>query len=267
MSLIFEKKEHVAYITLNRPEARNALDAETVVDLVRAWEEYRDDDDLRCALITGAGDDSFCAGADLSRLIPLFTGSRDAETEAEKLVQADPLMVQKAWLRDMDIYKPIVAGINGHAIAGGLELLYAADIRIAAQGSRFGLQEVKWGIFPMGGSSVKLPRQIPYARAMEMMLTGELIEGEDALNMGLINRLVPREKIMEECERTARIIVKNGPMAVSAVKKAVMTNIGLTLEQGLKNEFELALPVFMSQDAQEGPKAFKEKREPRFMGR
>ncbi|MDX2440284.1 MAG: enoyl-CoA hydratase-related protein [Desulfobacterales bacterium] len=267
MSLIFEKKEGVAYIILNRPEARNAMDAASVVDLVRAWEEYRDDDDLRCAVITGSGDESFCAGADLRRLIPLFTGSRKAQTEAERQVQADPLMVQKAWLRDLDIYKPIVAGVNGHAIAGGLELLYAADIRIAAAGAKFGLQEVKWGLFPMGGSSVKLPRQIPYARAMEMMLTGELIDGKDALALGLINRLVPPEKVMEECERMARIIIQNAPLAVSAIKKAVMTNTGLTLEQGLKNEFELAVPVFMSQDAQEGPKAFKEKRKPRFKGK
>lgn len=267
MSLIFEKKDRVAYITLNRPEARNALDAASVVDLIRAWEEYRDDDDLRCAVITGAGDESFCAGADLSRLVPLFTGSRKAQTEAEKQVQADPLIAQKAWLRDLDIYKPIVAGVNGHAIAGGLELLYAADIRIAAEGAMFGLQEVTWGLFPMGGSSVKLPRQIPYTRAMEMMLTGELIDAEDALALGLINRVLPQEKVMEECERIARIIVQNAPLAVSAVKKAVMTNMGLTLEQGLKNEFELAVPVFMSQDAQEGPKAFKEKRKPRFKGK
>ncbi|WDP84178.1 MAG: enoyl-CoA hydratase/isomerase family protein [Desulfobacter sp.] len=266
MSIIYEKKDKIAYITLNRPEAHNALDSETLVQLIDAWKNYRDDDDLRCAIITGTGDHTFCAGADLANLIPLFTGTKTPETEAEKRVQADPLMVQKAWLRDLNIYKPVIAGINGHAIAGGLELLYGTDIRIAAEGSRFGLQEVKWGVFPAGGSSVKLPRQIPYARAMEMMLTGELIEGQEALDMGLINRLVPRDKVMEECERLAKIIVKNAPLAVTAIKKAVMTNVGLSIEEGLKNEFDLAVPVFLSQDAQEGSKAFKEKRSPVFKG-
>lgn len=266
MTLIYEKKDQIAYITLNRPQAHNAIDPETVVLLIQAWEDFRDDPDMRCAIITGSGDTSFCTGADLGKLIPLFTGTKTPETQAEKKIQADPMIVQKAWLRDLDIYKPIIAGINGQAIAGGLELLYGTDIRIAAQGARFGLQEVKWGVFPAGGSSVKLPRQIPYAKAMEMMLTGELIEAEEALALGLINRILPREKVMEECERLARIIVKNGPLAVSAVKKAVMTNIGLTLEAGLQNEFELAVPVFLSRDAKEGPRAFKEKRDPVFKG-
>ena len=266
MTLIYEKKDQIAYITLNRPQAHNAMDPETVVLLIQAWKDFRDDPDMRCAIITGSGDTSFCTGADLGKLIPLFTGTKTPETQAEKKIQADPMIVQKAWLRDLDIYKPIIAGINGQAIAGGLELLYGTDIRIAAQGARFGLQEVKWGVFPAGGSSVKLPRQIPYAKAMEMMLTGELIEAEEALALGLINRILPREKVMEECERLARIIVKNGPLAVSAVKKAVMTNIGLTLEAGLQNEFELAVPVFLSRDAKEGPRAFKEKRDPVFKG-
>ncbi|MCP4022289.1 MAG: crotonase/enoyl-CoA hydratase family protein, partial [Desulfobacteraceae bacterium] len=124
-----------------------------------------------------------------------------------------------------------------------------------------------WGIFPMGGSSVKLPRQIPYARAMEILLTGELIEAQEALELGLINRVLAKEKVMEECERLAGIIVKNGPLAVTAVKKAVMTNIGLSLEEGLKNEFDIAVPVFLSRDAQEGPRAFKEKRQPVFNGK
>jgi len=267
MTIIYEKKNQIAHITLNRPEAHNALDPETIVQLIAAWEEFRDDEEIRCAIVTGAGEQTFCAGADLGTLIPLFTGARAPETEAEKKVQADPMIAQRALLRDLEIFKPIIAGINGQAIAGGLELLYSTDIRIAAEGARFGLQEVKWGIFPMGGSSVKLPRQIPYVRAMEMLLTGELITAEEALSMGLINRVVPKDKVMEECERVAGIIVRNGPLAVTAVKKAVLSNIGVSLAKGLAKELELAIPVFMSQDAQEGPRAFKEKREPRFYGK
>lgn len=267
MSVIYTKKNHIAYITLNRPQAHNALDPETLVELARVWEDFRDDDEIRCAIVTGAGEKTFCAGADLADLVPLFTGTKEAITEAEKIVQADPLLVQKAWLRDLTIYKPIIAAVNGDAIAGGMELLYSADIRIAAQGIRFGLQEVKWGIFPMGGSSVKLPRQIPYARAMEIMLTGELVTADTMLALGFVNQVLPAEEVMAECERLAQIIVQNGPLAVQAVKKAVMANVGLTLEAGLKNEFELAVPVFLSQDAQEGPRAFKERRPPVFKGK
>jgi enoyl-CoA hydratase len=267
MTLIYEMKDRIAYITLNRPEAHNALNPEIIVELINAWEDFRDDPGMRCAIVTGAGDQTFCAGADLGTLVPLFTGVKTPGTEAEKKVAADPMIIQRALLRDLDIFKPIIAGINGQAIAGGLELLYSTDIRIAAQGARFGLQEVKWGVFPMGGSSVKLPRQIPYARAMEMLLTGELIEAEEALALGLINRVVPKDKVMDECERLAGIIVKNAPMAVTAVKKAVLANIGVSLAQGLATEVELAVPVFLSRDAQEGPRAFKEKREPWFQGK
>ena len=267
MSLIYEKKDGIAYLTLNRPEAHNALAPETMLELLDAWTDYRDDPALRCAIITGAGDKSFCAGADLGRFIPLFTGAKTPENEAEKKIQADPLISMQALLRDFELFKPVVAAVNGNAIAGGMEFLYATDIRVAAEGARFGLQEVKWGIFPMGGSSVHLPRQLPYARAMEMLLTGELMDAAEALHYGLVNRVVPAGEVMAEAERYARIIAKNGPLAVTAIKRAVKANIGLELKQGLAKEMELAMPVFMSQDAQEGPRAFKEKREPKFIGK
>lgn len=266
MSLLYEKKESIACITLNRPESRNALDPETIMELIRAWEDYRDDAAMRCAIITGAGD-VFCSGADLTRLIPLYTGAREPVTEADRLVKQNPLLSQKALLRDFELYKPVIAAINGHAIAGGMELLYATDIRIAAEGSRFGLQEAKWAIFPAGGSSVKLPRQLPYARAMEMMLTGELMEASEALALGFLNRVLPRDQVMPEAERIARIIADNGPLAVTAIKKAVLTNIGLTLKEGLAKELEIAVPVFMSEDVREGPRAFREKRKPVYKGK
>jgi enoyl-CoA hydratase len=266
MSLIYEKRNAIAYLTLNRPEAHNAMAPETMLELLDAWKDYRDDKDMRCAIITGAGDKSFCAGADLGRLIPLFTGAREPENEAELKIRDNPMISMQAILRDFDLHKPVVAAVNGNAIAGGMELLYATDIRVATERARFGLQEVKWGVFPMGGSSVKLPRQLPYARAMEMLLTGELMDAADALHFGLVNRVVPDDKVMEEAERFAGIIAKNGPLAVQAVKQAVTAGIGLDLKQGLAKEMELAMPVFMSKDAQEGPRAFKEKRPPVFKG-
>ncbi|MCP3954286.1 MAG: crotonase/enoyl-CoA hydratase family protein [Desulfobacterales bacterium] len=266
MPLLYEKKNRIAYLTLNRPEAHNAVDPETILELVAAWEDYRDDDLMRCAIITGAGEQSFCAGADLGKLIPLFTGARQPETEADKLIQADPALSMRAFLRDFELYKPVVAAINGSAIAGGFELLYGTDIRIAAENARFGLQEVKWAVFPAGGSTVRLPRQIPYARAMEILLTGELMDADEALCCGFVNRVVPQDRVMEEAQKMAEIMVKNGPLAVANVKRAVLETSGLSYTEGLAREMELAIPVFMSRDAQEGPRAFKEKREPVFKG-
>ena len=266
MSLLYEKRNHIAYLTLNRPEAHNAVDPETVLELAAAWEDYRDDGDLRCIILTGAGHESFCAGADLAKLIPLFTGARQPETNADHQVQADPTIAMRAFLRDFDLFKPVVAAVNGNAIAGGFELLYAADIRVASENARFGLQEVKWSVFPAGGSTVRLPRQMPYARAMEMLLTGELIDARQALQWGFVNRVVGQDRLMEAAQKYAEIIARNGPLAVRNVKKAVLESTGMPLKEGLNREMELAVPVFMSRDAQEGPRAFKEKREPVFKG-
>jgi len=267
MALIYEKKNRIAYITLNRPEAQNAFDPETVIEIIDAWKDYKEDSDLRCAIITGAGGDVFSSGADLKRLIPLITGARQPETDADKMIQKDPYLPQKAFLRTMKIDKPIIAAINGHAIAGGMEILYSTDIRVAAQGVRFGLQEAKWSIVPLMGSSGKVPRQIPYVKAMEILLTGELFDAEETLRLGFINKVVPKDQVMAEAERYADIIAKNGPLALKAIKQSVQAAIGLPLKEGLAKELEFGIPVFLSQDAQEGPKAFKEKREPDFKGK
>ncbi len=267
MALIYEKRNDIAYLTINRPEARNALDPETILELAAAWEDYRDDKDMRCAIITGAGDRVFCAGADLARLIPLFTGARKPETEADNQVVKDPMAAGKALLREFELYKPVIAAVNGHAIAGGMEILYSMDIRIAAEHAKFGVQEVKWSLFPLMGSSVKLPRQIPYARAMELLLTGELMDADEALRLGFVNRVVAKGEVVAEAERFARIIADNGPLAVTAIKRSVSENIGRPLREGLARETEIAAPVFMSEDAKEGPRAFKEKRKPEFRGK
>lgn len=266
MALIYEKREGIAYLTLNRPEARNALDPQTILELLDAWKDYRDDKEMRCAIITGAGDKAFCSGADLGKLIPLFTGAKKPETDADAAVAKNPLIVGQALLKDFELYKPVIAAVNGHAIAGGMEMLYSTDLRIAAEGARFGLQEVKWAIFPMTGSTVKLPRQLPYARTMEILLTGELMEAREAWQLGFLNRVVPKDRVMEEAERFARIIADNGPLAVTALKKSVLQCTGLTIAEGLAKEAEIGGPVFLTKDAQEGPRAFKEKRKPRYRG-
>lgn len=268
MALIYEKKKGIAYLTLNRPEARNSLDPETIIELLDAWADYRDDKEMRCAIITGAGDKAFCSGADLGKLIPLITGAKKAETEADKAVVKDPMGVAaQAMLRDFELYKPVIAAINGHAIAGGMEMLYSTDIRIAAEGSKLGLQEVKWAIFPGGGSTVRLPNQIPYARAMEVLLTGDQFSAESMLEYGFLNYVVPAEKVLEKAFEMAEKIAANGPVAVRAVRRSVREAIGVPEPEALVREGELSAPVYATEDAVEGPRAFMEKRQPVFKGR
>lgn len=263
----YEKQGHIAVVTLDRNEARNAINPEVAVRLSKAWEEVRNDDEVRVAVVTGTGDSTFCAGADLGRLITLFTGVRKAEDEWDEKIQKNPSLLMKSLLREFDPEKPIIAALNGHAIAGGLEIMLATDIRVSVAEAKFGLQEAKWAIFPAGGSTVRLPRQIPYAHAMEMMLTGNLIDANRALELGLINKIVERKDLMASAMEYAETIAGNGPLAVKAIRKSVRACIGLTEKEGLAMETRLASPIMMTEDAREGPRAFKEKRKPVFKGR
>lgn len=266
MGILYKKKDSIAYLILNRPEVHNSLDPETIVQLLDAWQDYRDDKNSLCAIITGAGEKSFCAGMDLGKMIPLNTGARQPETEADRIVVSNPGLIDEAMLRNFELYKPVISAINGFAVAGGMELVQATDIRIAVESARFGLQESKWGLFPKGGSTVRLPRQVPYCKAMEIMLTGELISAQEALRIGFINEIVPPGKLIERAEALASRIAKNGPLSVRAIKEAVIKNTGVTIKAGLEAEAALAEPVFNSRDAKEGPQAFMEKRDPKFLG-
>lgn len=266
-SVLFEKRNQIAYITLNRPEAHNALDLDMGHLLMEAWNEYRDDKDLRCAILTASGDKTFCSGADLKKITPLFTGAKKPENEFEQKMLNDPDTRFTPVLRDAWIHKPVVAAINGSAIAGGMEFLYGTDIRVAARHAKFGLQEVKWAVFPTGGSTVKLPQMMTYARAMELLLTGELISAEKALEWGFLNKVVDAENVMEEAENYAEKICRNGPLAVQAVKESVLTNWGMTMMDGLKSELKIAkAKVEGTKDSREGPRAFAQKRAPNFIG-
>ena len=267
MTVIYEELEHIAYITINRPELHNAVDPETVIQLNQAWNDYRDNPEIYCAILTGAGNKAFCAGLDLESTIPLKTNARPAKTDAERIVADDPSIIDYAMLRDKKIYKPIIAAVNGFAIAGGMELVQACDIRIASPNAQFGLQEAKWGLFPLGGSTVRLPRQIPYCQAMEIMMTGRLFSAEEALKIGFINRVVPQERLMAEAVDIARTIASNGPMSIKAIKRSVLRCMGVPITQGLSLEKIYGDQVFASEDAKEGPRAFIEKRKPIFSGR
>jgi enoyl-CoA hydratase len=266
MTLHYEKKDKIAWLTIDRPASLNSLDPDTIIALLEAWEDYRDDPDCLCAIVTGVGYKAFCSGMDLDAVIPIMTGSRSPSNEAEQKLAERPEIIDQATLRNFELYKPVIAAVNGFAIAAGMEIVQATDIRIASGNAKFGLQEAKWGLFPLGGSTVRLPRQIPYSMAMELMLTGELIDSREAERIGFINRVVRQENLLDEAERIARSIVRNGPLAVRRIKESVLRCSGLSIEAGLAQEQILGREVFNSKDAKEGPRAFLEKREPRFTG-
>ncbi|HVO25090.1 MAG TPA: crotonase/enoyl-CoA hydratase family protein [Candidatus Margulisiibacteriota bacterium] len=266
-AVLYEKSGGIATVTMNRPEFRNAINPEMLCRLADAWQDVNDDPDIRVAILTGAGDKAFCAGADLDRLVRMMQGLRPPESAFDERIKNDYSIIYKGLLRNYQVTKPIIAAVRGFCVAGGTEILSCTDIRIAGDDARFGLAEVKWSLFPMGGSTVRLPRQISYCNAMEILLTGEQLSAERALQMGLINKVVPPNQVMPEAHRFADIINSNGPLAVQAVKRSVLAGIGLPPEQALEKEMEIGIPVSMSEDCREGTKAFKEKRKPVFKGR
>ena len=265
MSVVnLERQGHIAQIILNRPEALNAISPELAVRLDRIWHEVRDDDAIRVAVVTGTGR-SFCAGADLGQMIPQMSGARQPENEWDEQLLRDPGTGGRALLRNFDPEKPIIAAINGHAIAGGMELVQGTDIRIAAPAAKLGVQEVKWALFPAGGSTVRLPNQLPFSKAMELLLTGDLISAEEALELGFLNYVdsQPLDRAMAVAEK----IAANGPLAVRAIRRSARACLGLPEAEALKGESQFSGPVFQTEDAREGPRAFMEKRQPNYQGR
>ena len=264
--LEYEKQGHVAVVTFNRPERHNAISPEMMVRLFDAWTEVRDDPEVRVAILTGAGDETFCAGGDLGKLMPLFTGAREPEDEWDRRIKDDPMMTMTSLLKGFELYKPIVAAVNGRALAGGMELLQATDIRVASSDAVFGLTEAQRGLVPGGGSMVRLCRQIPWARAMEILLLGETITADEALDIGLINAVVAPDQVMASAHEYADRLAANGPLAVQKIKEAAWRTSGLPIDEAHAIENDLAAEVMMTRDAREGPRAFMEKRRPDFTG-
>ncbi len=252
-TMLYEKRERIAIITINRPEAMNAFTAEMLRAMDAAFADFNADPGLWVAILTAAGEKSFSAGMDLKEAIPL-------------LAAGDQLGYEDHTKRPFsDVFKPIIAAVNGFCIAGGLEFLQGTDIRIAAEHATFGLGEVRWGIIPTGGSHIRLPRQIPWAVAMELLLTGRPIDARRAYDVGLVNQVVPAPELMPTALAWADTICKNGPLAVRTAKEIAVRSLGL--ESGFVLEKALGARVFGSEDAKEGPRAFGEKRPPRFTGR
>lgn len=258
--------EGVATLTLNRPAKLNALSPELVCRLADAWEALAADPAVRVAIITGAGERAFCTGADLGRLIPLFTRARPPEDAWDERLLADLTLLDKALLRRTDFTVPVIAAVRGFALAGGTELLLGTDLRIAAMDAEFGLTEVTRGIIPAGGGLARLARQVPWARAAEIILVGERISAVDALDMGLVNRLVLAENVVDAARDLARRMARNGPLAMRKAKEVMLTGNGRPFDEAFKIESRAAATVMSSNDAVEGPLAFIEKRRPRFTG-
>ncbi|HEY1990576.1 MAG TPA: enoyl-CoA hydratase-related protein [Acidimicrobiales bacterium] len=260
--------DHIALITIDRPEAKNAMDMEHFFQLRSAWDRFGEDEDAWVAIITGVKD-SFLVGADLKTYIPQIT-------EHQKKIKAGEVSSiggyslddgMKAVLRGVKLYKPIIAAINGTCVAGGMEMLGGCDIRVAVDTATFGVLEPKRGLFAGGGTTVRLPRQVPFPAAMEFLLCADRIGADQAFQMGLLNEVTTADQLMERANDYAHRITANGPLAVRKTKESVLRGLATDMKEAYRIESELAGEVFGSEDAKEGPKAFAEKRPPVWTGR
>jgi len=254
-------------ITFDAPQRRNALTPEMLCRLADAFLQFEADDGLRVAILTGAGDQAFCAGGDLARTLPLMTGERAPEDEWDRRLMNDPQVLAAAGLRDWVPTKPVLAAINGVCMAAGFELMLGTDIRITADHARFALPEVQRALLPFAGSMARLPRQVPLASAMQLLLTGEPIDAQEARRIGLVNEVLPAAEVMPRARRIAERIAANGPMAVRAVKRTALAASGRPLDAAYALEDAAWREVLASVDAREGPRAFMEKRPPVWRGR
>jgi enoyl-CoA hydratase len=259
-----EKEGHALIVTLNRPEAKNALSPAMLIGMYKAWRRLEEDDDLYCAVLTGKGE-TFCAGMDL-KLGPSGGEGEDAE-EIQRLMQEIPNLHWQALLREDRPNKPIILAVEGYALAGGTEILQGTDLRIGAEDAVFGVTEVIRGLYPLGASAIRLRRQIPYCLAAEILLLGRRISAQEALEWGLINRVVPKGKALEEALEMAQELCQNGPLSIKAITRTLRDlDESVPMADALKLQDELGWPVFASKDAKEGMRAFKEKRKPVYTG-
>jgi enoyl-CoA hydratase/carnithine racemase len=256
-NVIYEKKGRLAYVTLNREERRNAIDGQTSQDLLDAFSDFKNDDDVWVAILRGAGDVAFSAGADLVAMAESFRGGKGMWGNA-------PFA---GITRDFECWKPIIAAINGYCLAGGLELALTCDIRIAAEHATFGLPEPKRAIIPGATGTQRLPRAVPLAFAMELMLTGERFDAQTALNFGLVSRVVAADKLMPTVEEIAGKVLDCGPLAVRAIKQAILQGRDLPFQEAINLEAELSGKIMRTEDAREGPTAFAQKRKPEYKGK
>src|ERR1700684_2604912 len=254
---LIEQHEHVLVVTMTRPKARNALSQEMMALMRQAWDQVDADPDIRVCVLTGAGG-AFCAGADLKAMTSDHPGSRLGDVD---------LSVIEPLLKGRRLTKPLIAAVEGPAIAGGTEILQATDIRVAGESARFGVSEARWGLFPLGGSAVRLPRQIPYTVAADLLLPGRHISAAEALRIGLIEHVVPDGQALAKALEIAAAIAANGPVAVRAILRTIRETEGMPENEAFAVEAGIGMAVFAREDATEAARAFSEKRKPEFRDR
>jgi enoyl-CoA hydratase len=255
---LVELRGHVLIVTMNRPHARNALSGPMMAIMQQAWDQVDNDPRVRSCILTGAGG-AFCAGADLKAMTAAHPG------DSFRSGAMDPSVIEPL-LKGRRLTKPLIAAVEGAAIAGGTEILQATDIRVAGRSARFGISEARWGLFPLGGSAVRLVRQIPYTVAADLLLTGRHITADEALAVGLIGHVVDDGQALAKALELAEMIAANGPLAVQAILRTIRESEGLAENDAFALEAKLGMAVFASDDAKEGPRAFAEKRKPDFKG-
>lgn len=255
---LVELVDHTLVVTMNRPEKRNALSGEMLAIMADAWDRVNEDPDVRVAILTGAGG-AFCAGADLSAM------SSKPPSDSFESGEFDPSVI-KSLLKGFRLTKPLVAAVEGPAIAGGTEILQATDIRVAGESAKFGVSEPRWGLYPLGGSAVRLPRQIPYTVAADLLLTGRHLKAQEAKEIGLIGHVVPDGQALEKAHELAGLVAANGPLAVQAVLRTIRDSEGKHENDCWQDDARVGAAVFASNDAKEGPRAFLERRTPEFTG-
>jgi enoyl-CoA hydratase/carnithine racemase len=256
---LIERRDHVLIVTMNRPAARNALSGPMLELMRQAWDTVDADPDIRACVLTGAGG-AFCAGADLKAMTRSHPGDQFRGGGMD-------LSVIEPLLKGRRLTKPLIAAVEGPAIAGGTEILQACDIRVAGESARFGVSEARWGLFPLGGSAVRLVRQVPYTVAADLLLTGRHITAAEALSIGLIGHVVPDGQALDRALEIAAAIAANGPIAVRAILQVIRDTEGMPENEAFAVEAKAGMAVFASEDAKEGPRAFAEKRRPEFKDR
>ena len=252
----YTKEGKIAIFTINRPEALGALNVEGMRQLNNAFIDFRDDDELLVGIITGTGDKAFSAGVDIKDYLPFVKRTTDK-----------PWKRPAGIMRELDIWKPLIAACNGLTYGGGLELALACDMVIASENATFALPEVTVGLCPGGGGTQRLPRVIPRRIAAEMLFTGKPIDAQEAYRIGLVNKVVPRDKLMTEAKKLAETICQAAPLAVRTAKEAMMRGLDMSLAEGLRLEDDFQRYIMSTKDFEEGITAFREKRKPKFKGK
>ncbi|MDE2806925.1 MAG: enoyl-CoA hydratase-related protein [Gemmatimonadota bacterium] len=256
----YEQRDHVATVTLNRPEVLNAIHPPMAEELADAWERIRDDDSVWVGVLTGSGERAFCAGADLK-------WRAEAGEAARSHNRAEASGAARGFQRGRDCYKPLLAVVNGYAVGGGLELVLGCDLAVVAEHAQLGLPEARRGLLADAGGIHKLVRRLPWSAAMQLILTGELISAEEARRIGLVNQVVPAENLQAASEQWVEAILACAPLSLQAGKEAAVRGLELPLWEAVNTRFPLTERMYESEDFIEGPKAFAEKRKPVWQGK